>query len=172
MSWLKGDKVTAEDFVTLKEKVKAELARRQWTGSVKEYATDYTDIPQQKGKIKKSHITEIVNTLNKINNVNYNLTEPIKIQSLSAINDLVEKWSKIDKGVSSLSATGCKSSCTGLCLSLCHSCSGTCSTTCASSCYVNNCTNGCTNACTGCTNACQSGCSNNCSGSSVAGCSA
>lgn len=169
MSWLKGDKVTAEDFIALKEKVKTELARRSYTGSVKQYATDYTDMPTLKKKIKTSHILEIVDTANKINDIDYDLSEPIVIRSLESIDNFIQDLSEIDVHVQTLAETGCKQSCTGLCLNSCYDacrgCSGECSSTC-----VNKCGGTCQGACYDGCGVCSRSCSGNCKSTCTAVC--
>lgn len=180
MSWLKGDKITAEDFIAIKEKVKNELARRNAEGSVANYATSYTDMPVQKGKIKVSHITEIVEPLSHINDVDYDLNEPITIKSLTTIQTMLNNLATAEKAALTLEATGCKASCTGLCYTscsgTCRSCGDSCSQNCDTGCNwtcKGSCRNTCSGRCQGsCGTTCQLGCSNNCKGGSVGGCSA
>ena len=45
MALTQGNSITASDFVALKNKIKTELARRKYTGSVSSYATDFSVTP-------------------------------------------------------------------------------------------------------------------------------
>lgn len=168
-----GSKITAEDFNNLKAKVKAEMLRRKYTGSVAAYGTDYSDVPTQKGKIKAIHIQEIVNPLNQITATNYtNTAAKSKILAMQQLETLVTTLAA--KNVNPANTdTGCNASCTGLCRTACSetcdgctgSCTGTCQG-CSDTCYeqcADNCSTTCRGSCRGgCKNTCTRTCANNC----------
>lgn len=153
-----GSKITAEDFNNLKAKVKAEMLRRKYTGSVAAYGTDYSDVPTQKGKIKAVHIQEIVNPLNQITATNYtNTAAKSKILAMQQLETLVTTLAA--KNVNPANTdTGCDASCTGLCRT---ACSETC----------DGCTGSCTGTCQGCSGTCYEQCADNCSTTCRGSCS-
>lgn len=164
-----GSKITAEDFNNLKAKVKAEMLRRKYTGSVAAYGTDYSDVPTQKGKIKAIHIQEIVNPLNQVNDTNYtNTATKSKIMAMQSLEVFVTTLASKNINTSNTAETGCRSSCTGLCATgceeTCRSCSNNCADGCSGSCG-SSCNKGCADGCTGsCGTSCNKACANNCSG--------
>ena len=165
MAFTFGSKITAEDFNNLKAKVKAEMLRRKYTGSVAAYGTDYSDVPTQKGKIKAVHIQEIVNPLNQITATNYtNTAAKSKILAMQQLETLVTTLAA--KNVNPANTdTGCNASCTGLCRTACSEtcdgCSGSCTGTCTGS---------CSGGCSGCGGNCSGTCDNTCKGSCSGGC--
>lgn len=153
-----GSKITAEDFNNLKAKVKAEMLRRKYTGSVAAYGTDYSDVPTQKGKIKAVHIQEIVNPLNQITTTNYtNTAAKSKILAMQQLETLVTTLAAKNVNPGNTD-TGCNASCTGLCRT---ACSETC----------DGCTGSCTGTCQGCSGTCYEQCADNCSTTCKGSCS-
>lgn len=153
--------IKASDFTTLKAKIKAECLRRNQTGSVASYGTDYTDTPTAGRTIKTTHITEILNPIKAIDGVTR--TTPTRVGDLSALTTVVTALEGKSMTATTLANTGCAASCTGLCLGGCtNTCTGTCSTACAAGCG-NDCTGGCSNGCAGtCTGGCGSTCQRGC----------
>lgn len=56
MSLAKNNKILASDFINLKNKIKTELARRKYTGSVASYATDFSVTPAAGAPMKATQI--------------------------------------------------------------------------------------------------------------------
>lgn len=64
------DPVLAADFIALKARVKAEMQRRSYYGSLTSYAGtayDYTEVPANDKIIKTEHINKLVTPMNAIN---------------------------------------------------------------------------------------------------------
>ena len=61
----------ASEFIALKARVKAECARRKYTGSVETYASsayDYTVVPTSGGVVLPEHVNKLVVPMNAIKN--------------------------------------------------------------------------------------------------------
>ena len=153
--------IDSATFNNLKARVKAECARRKYTGSVASYAGsayDYTN-PAAAGKIIRSeHYTKIADPLTAIDGVSR--TPRTRIDQ-SDITEMQNKLTTLEGKSLTTTSTGCSASCTGLCYS---ACSGTCKGGCSGSC-----SGGCGDECTGCY-----GCGNSCAywcGDACTGCS-
>lgn len=150
--------ILASDFVSLKARVKAEMQRRRYTGSLTSYAGtayDYTETPVVKGTIKTEHINKIVVPINAISPSGY--TDKSAGDIIPELETLNTKLQAHEKFPLRGSGTDCASSCSGLCSSGCYnSCSG-CGGSCSYDC------SGCSGSCTGdCTGSCSGGCSTSC----------
>lgn len=168
----------ASDYISLKARIKKEVLRRKYTGTVETYGSstyDFTVTPVVGADVKIEHYNKI-NTPTRAINPSGLLTD---VSIKDAIRDVSTLDAKVTifeskKLTSSSSDTGCSSSCTGLCST---TCTGTCSTGCTSctgcsgcgSACSSNCT-GCTNSCSGCGGACSYGCGDGCTSCS-GGCS-
>lgn len=165
--------ITAQRFIELKNKIKAECQRRCHTGSVATYGDasyDFSNVPSSSATIKKEHYEKIAVPLNAINTSfgnSYGVSKLIiDSNSLTQAEQRISDYALIGLEASS-TGTGCSSSCTGLCSTTCTgSCSNTCSSTCTGSC-TNTCTNTCTNNCKG---SCGTSCSKNCASYSSCDC--
>lgn len=182
MALTQGNKITASDFIALKNKIKAETARRKHTGSVSSHATDFSVTPSAGTKMTATQIKEVVTPLNAIAATGYtNISSGSLAVAVAVLDTQVTKLAGIGETSSS---HGCNSSCTGLCYTSCAttcsgcsgSCSGSCdgcSGSCSGSC-AGGCSGGCKGGCKGCTNTCsgrcQGGCSGTCTGSCIANC--
>ncbi len=162
----------AERFTALKAKVKAEMKRRNQSGSVADYggtAYDYT-VPPAAGKtIRAEHRDKLVGPMRAINSdlVPASKGTVIKEDELANMETRVAVWGARD--MTDRSASDCKSGCTGTCYTGCamgcFSCGGACSDGCTG--CGSGCPTGCSGCGSGCPNGCQScpsGCSDACSG--------
>lgn len=188
MSLTEGSKVLASDFVALKARVKAEMARRCRKGSLAAYATDYTDTPTSGGRILPVHANELIEPLNQINTTGYTtVASGDVVPEFSTLDAKLTAWeatamtsstNDCSASCSGLCTTGCYNSCSGCggaCSSGCSSCSGTCTGGCegCSSCSgtcSGGCSGSCTDACSGCGAMCSSSCSGYCSSTCTGGC--
>lgn len=171
-------KVAAERFVQLKAKVKAEMLRRNQSGSVASYggaAYDYSVVPASGKIIKEEHRNKNIIPMNAVNSdkvplqTGKNTVIDSQIQNMET---LITAWSA--RSMTDRSASDCKSGCTGTCYSGCATscytgCSGSCKGTC-----TGGCTGGCSNcggcdddcwSCGGCDDGCYRTCESGCSGS-------
>lgn len=174
----------ASDFIALKARVKEEMLRRKYKGTLVSYgssAYDYTVAPQAGNPVLTEHINKIVIPLNAINDTGIQEVQSgdafVDIRVLDAFLTKAEGYSLSGK------STDCKSSCSGLCVTgcgtTCTGCSGSCSNNCSgctgcgsacqSSCQADNCKNGCIGTCKGtchrdCQDDCWGGCKSNCQG--------
>ena len=167
MAYDSGTKFTAQDFIDLKARVKAEMKRRKGTTSLTAYAGttyDYTTTPAQDSKILEEHIDKLTVPMSKVNFTQIgDQAQGDLVKNMTTLNATLTSY----EGAKETSSTYyCKQACAGLCSSGCYTtcsgCSGTCSGTCSG---------GCTDACTSCTScwscsgSCEGGCSGMCSGS-------
>lgn len=163
MSLAVNNLILASDFIALKARIKAECARRQYNGSVAQYASatyDYTVSPESGNAPLPEHYNKII--------VPYNALTGSKLATKSAQN-IIPALQSVSDGLAVLEqisvdsdSSGCKSSCTGLCQGTCASGCTSCTGSCANSCT--SCTGGCTGSCTdGCTDNCTDACAFNCS---------
>jgi len=187
-----GEQYSAEDFIALKNKVKAEMLRRCYVGDLSSYGGsdyDFAVQPQAGGQIMAEQANKIIEPMNAINDSGFILQNGG--DPAMAMDQLNAKIAVYESA--SLSATDhfCKASCAGLCYTECSdtctgdctgscgescstncsttctgTCSGTCSTSCTGTC-VSGCAWHCTNTCggSGCTGSCTGNCTNSCSGS-------
>lgn len=179
--------ILASDFVSLKARVKAEMQRRRYTGSLTSYAGtayDYTTVPTAKGTIKTEHINKIVTPINAISPSGYTTKNTGDvIPELETLNTKLKAHEAFPlRG----SGTDCSSSCSGLCSSSCYDscsgCGGSCSTDCSgcSGTCTGDCQGSCTDACSGscggacwrdqCTSNCTAACRMDCTGGCSTGC--
>lgn len=173
--------ILAQDFISIKARVKAECARRKYNGSVESYSTssyDYTVQPTERGIPTPEHFNKIIIPMNAMVDTGFNQTQKGYLER--DFSSVVSKLATLESIEIDAAVSGCKSSCTGLCQG---TCTGTCTGGCTGNCTGNcggNCTSGCTSNCGGncaggctggCGNACNRACSIGCSGSCSGGCS-
>ena len=165
-----GNIILASDFINLKNRVKAECARRKYIGSVEQYsgaAYDYTVIPSPGNPVLAEHYNKIVIPMNAILDTGY--SEKAKGDAIPELATLSSILSTLEAEGDDENISSCRASCTGLCkgscAGLCTGCSGGCASTCSSGCSggCSSCTS-CTGSCTGCTS-CVGGCSGTCTSS-------
>lgn len=177
MALTTGNQYLASEFNALKARVKAEMQRRQYNGSLTAYGDtpyDYTVTPAAGNTVLIEHMNKLVQPLNAINTTGMTTVkagDPIQaIQALNTFLTTAEQYPLTS------STTDCKSSCTGLCTTGCGStctgctggCEGTCNTTCTGTCSGGcsgcggNCTGGCSGKCYGCYGTCSSSCAKGC----------
>lgn len=190
-----GNRYLASEFIALKARVKAEMQRRKYKGSLVTYASssyDYSATPTAGNRVFPEYVNKIVEPLNAINDTGVDIvTSGDVIKALDKANAFLttaESYSLTGK------TTDCKASCTGLCITTCGtscsgcsgsctggcggSCSGCsgCSDTCKTTCAKDNCDSGCWAQCssncwgTSCKNYCDGGCKDTCKGG-CSGCS-
>ena len=171
-----GNRYLASEFINLKARVKAEMQRRKYKGSLVTYASasyDYTVTPTANSVVLPEHVNKIAIPLNAINTTG--IEEVASGDVIKAINALDEFLTKAEKYSITGKTTDCKSSCTGLCVTGCGSgctgCSGSCSTGCTGCSGCGGCGNTCSGACGGvCSNDCISACDITCQGQCKNGC--
>lgn len=167
--------VKAERFTALKAKVKAEMLRRDQSGSVAAYggsAYDYTEPPAAGKTIRQEHRDKLAGPMSAVNSQDIPATsgaKPVTEAELSAMETKIAVWAA--RPITDNSGSDCRSGCTGTCYTGCNTgCSGCgsgcpagCSTGCVSYC-AGACAQGCAIDCgSGCSSACSS-CGGNCSG--------
>ena len=152
--------ITTNKFISLKSRIKNEVNRRQYVGSVTSYGTssyDFTTVPTQGKPVNSEHYNKLLTPMRAINSSgimsNVSNGKPINdyLDTLDAKLSVFES-----KPVTAAAAnTGCSASCTGLCSTSCTNCTG-CTGTCTS------CTGTCTGGCSSCTGTCEGSCTNTC----------
>lgn len=155
----KGAKITATDITALKASVKAEMLRRNLTGSLAEFGSatyDFTVQPTAGNKVLGEHYSKIREPISKINSVGLPPQNPTTFPSLTTLDGKLALY-KTDTGKSS-TTHNCMASCSGLCFNSCSSCSS------CSGC--SGCGSGCDGGCSGCGGACSSctSCAGDCKG--------
>ena len=161
--------LTANEIVTLKSKVKAEMARRSGYGSLSSFsgtAYDFATSPKQGGIILAEHGQKTIDLLLQIKDkdnlvlVKQNALIPDGFDS-----SLITYVDTLAKETMTGSTSSCRGACTGLCVGTCsggcNGCSGGCSGGCYGTCTggcANSCTGGCGTACTGCGTTCAAAC--------------
>ena len=165
--------ILASDFVSLKARVKAEMQRRSYYGSLASYAGtayDYTEVPAGDKVIKTEHINKLVTPMNAVNTSGYSTKSAGDI--IPELETLNVKLTAYEKTAIYGSVNDCASNCSGLCRTQCsNTCSGSCSGTCSGcggSCSYS-CSGGCDTGCSGC-EGCGSGCSAGCAPTCAGGC--
>lgn len=170
-------KIKSSDFANLKAKVKAEMLRRSYSGSVAAYggsAYDYASPPTTNGPILGEHLKKNLTPMQQVNGDGLpGYPGALTTTQQQAMETKVAAWAVRD--IQDRSGTDCKSGCTGTCYSSCQtgcystcsgSCVGSCSTTCTGGCTGscnNTCAGGCNDNCAiGCNNTCKNGCASNC----------
>lgn len=200
MAMTKDSPILASDFVNLKARVKAEMARRNGYNSLATYAGttyDYTVAPVAQGPIKEEHYDKIRDLMVNINSTTVTLPQLGVDSPIIAMNSLEANMTLFEsKARSEQSVSDCSVACTGMCVTACTTscsgctgcsgcdgtCSGGCDGTCSGSCDgCSGCSGSCTDACTGqcetnCTTSCEALCWNGgdacstCTGSCGSGC--
>lgn len=171
-----GNRYLASEFIALKARVKAEMLRRKYKGTLVSYgssAYDYEVQPTEGGVVLPEHVNKIATPLNAINNTG--ISEVSSGDVIKAIDALDTFLTKAEGYNVTSSSTDCKSSCSGLCVTGCGSgctgCSGSCSTGCTGCSGCGGCGNTCSGACGGvCSNDCISACDTTCQGQCKNGC--
>jgi len=185
-----GNKSIAQDFINLKARVKAEMLRRNGSGSLTAYAGvayDYTAVPVVGGKVKIEHYSKVRDTMTYINPATVSLPAKIVGDKKQAMNLLEANMTSYEaKPRSDRTASDCAAGCSGVCISTCStacvgcsscsSCSGSCDgcSGCSGSCSggCSGCSGSCSGSCSSCTGSCTGFCSTGCSGcTSCSGCS-
>ena len=162
--------VKADRFTALKAKVKAEMQRRNQSGSVAGYggsSYDYAVAPAAGGVVRAEHRDKLVTPMRAVNSdvVPASVGSVVKESELANLETRVTAWSA--RSMTDQSGSDCKAGCTGTCYTGCATgCSG-CGSGCPSSC--SGCGSGCPNGCSGCGSGCPTGCSS-CGGSCSTGC--
>lgn len=178
--------VKADRFTALKAKVKAEVSRRNKSGSVAAYggaAYDYTVQPGAGKVLLAEHLDKLSVPLSAINAdavPGKTGARVVTEAELSAMETRVTAWSA--RSLTDTSGSDCKNGCTGACYTGCSggctgcgsgcptgcsgcgsgcptgcsSCGGACSTSCSG---CSGCGSGCASGCSGCGSGCPSGCS-------------
>lgn len=141
--------VKADRFTALKARVKAEMQRRNQSGSVAGYggsSYDYAVAPAAGGVVRAEHRDKLVTPMRAVNPdlVPASAGSVIRESELANLETRVTAWSA--RSMTDQSGSDCKSGCTG-----------TCYTGCATGCT--GCGSGCPNSCTGCGSGCPTGCS-------------
>lgn len=175
-----GDKIVAEEIKALKASVKAEMLRRNRSGSLASYGGttyDFTIIPAVGVRIDREHYSKIRDPISKINTADLPPENPPNIPSLTVLDGKLAIY-KADTGKSS-TTHHCMASCSGLCYSNCGdgctSCTAYCAGSCDGDCYggcvgcrgCSSCVGGCDGGCLGCSScgsSCGTGCGGKCSG--------
>lgn len=151
--------VKADRFTALKAKVKAEMLRRNKSGSVAAYGGseyDYAQPPAQGGVVRSEHREKVITPMRAVNSdlVGEAQGAAIGEEELADLETRVDVWAA--RTITDQSGSDCKSGCTGTCYTGCVTgCSG--------------CGSGCSGGCTGCGSGCPTGCSS-CGGSCGLGC--
>ena len=166
----------ASKFIDMKKRIKNEVNRRQYTGSITSYGTatyDYTVTPVKGNKVLVEHYNKIATPLRAINpdGVVKSATVGADVSTVTTPEELEARITLYASKplTASSSNTGCVVSCTGLCSTACTgTCSGGCSGTCSGGCS-GTCSGGCS-GCSGCGGACSNNCSGSCSGGCSGGC--
>ena len=172
----------ADRYIELKSRIKNEVKRRKYEGSVESYGGteyDFTVTPKKGELISTEHYNKI--------NIPTKAINPSELPSDVKIGSEIEKLDILDAKITlfesktdfTSSDTGCASSCTGFCSTSCtgsctSGCSGSCTGSCTGSCSGcqgcgGACSYSCSGVCTGCSGLCQ-GCSGTCSGACADGC--
>lgn len=185
MASLKGTLIYPQRYINLKAAVKAECARRKYTGSVASYAGtqyDYTEIPTSQHIIPKEHFVKNNIPLKAINS---NGMPSSYEERVITDDDMLLLETKVaafaTRKIIDKSPTDCAASCTGTCTTSCQTgctsgcsggcdgcsgCGGACSNSCSGGC------SGCGGECSSsCTTGCGTGCSSECVSSCYGGCS-
>lgn len=176
------EKLLAEEFQSLKQRIKTELLRRKWYGDISAYggeAYDYTekDMPIPDGFVVKEQFNKLIEPMLQINK---ELTKASLIEESDTIipnlEDMVTFLAICEANTNVKSKTNnCDNKCSGLCVTTCTSrCSRGCSNHTPSSggggggggssgCSSGNCGGYCTGTCNGWCGPCG-GCGRSCGG--------
>ena len=152
--------VKAERFTALKAKVKAEMLRRDQSGSVAAYggsAYDYTEPPAARKTIRQEHRDKLAGPMSAVNSRDIPATsgaKPVTEAEVSAMETKIAVWAA--RPITDNSGSDCRSGCTGTCYTGCTGCGSGCPTGCSG------CGSGCPTGCSGCGSGCPVGCSTGC----------
>ena len=157
--------VKADRFTALKARVKAEMQRRNQSGSVAGYggsSYDYTVAPAAGKTVRAEHRDKLVTPMRAVNSdlVPESAGGVIGESELANLETRVTAWSA--RSMTDQSGSDCKSGCTGTCYT-------GCATGCSGCNGCSGCGSGCANGCSGCDGC--SGCGSGCAGSCYTGCS-
>lgn len=173
-------------LLELKERVKAECARRQYVGTVADYAEvdfDFSNTPVIDQKVLEEHYEKLAVPLNAINFNNTTdiegLNRKITEEDFVKMEEYLSNYEQRD--IQDMGPTDCAASCTGTCTTTCtggcgNGCSGTCVGSCSGRCSGGckgcrgTCKGSCSGSCTGCSGTCEGGCSGGCSTKCSVGC--
>lgn len=151
----------AERFTALKAKVKAEMLRRNQSGSVASYggaSYDYTVTPAAGKVLLQEHLDKLSVPMSAVNSTSIPGKTGQRVVTeaeLSAMEAKVAAWAA--RSITDTSGSDCKSGCTGTCYTGCATgCTG-CGSGCPDSCT--SCGSGCPTGCSGCGSGCPDGCS-------------
>lgn len=178
--------IKANRFTALKARVKAEVLRRNQSGSVAPYgaaAYDYTEAPATGKTVRKEHLSKLTEPMRAVNADGIPATPGVVSEAdLATMESKLTIWEA--RGLTEVGKSDCQNGCTGACYggcatgcSGCRGCSG-CGSGCANGCY--GCYNACENACASCSDTCDYncyatcavGCSGGCKTTCRGGCSA
>lgn len=162
--------VKADRFVALKAMVKAEMQRRNQSGSVAGYggsAYDYTAVPAAGKPIRAEHRDKLVTPMRAINSdlVPASAGNVVRESELSNLETRATAWSA--RSMTDRSGSDCKSGCTGTCYTGCATGCYSCGAACGDACT--GCGSGCPNGCSACGSGCPNGC-DSCGGDCSNGC--
>lgn len=193
----RGIQYSVSDFIALKEKVKAEMLRRCYEGSLAAYGGadyDFAVTPKNGSQILAEHVNKIIVPINQINDSGFTVQNIGDIaKAMNTLDELITAYSEVplngedhfcNASCTGLCSTSCYGTCGGTCDDSCSStCSGTCRNNCAGGCYrgcLTSCTGGCGGTCVEscasscydtCKNGCYAFCSNDCAGGCSGSCS-
>ena len=170
--------ISYQDFITAKEKIKAEIERRNnydpllQGKRLGDYALaeyDYILTPANGQPLKEEHYTKLLTPLKEIDSTLY--PRDSFMYDVTQIITLINTLAAVPKDEQVQGSSGCNSVCAGLCVGQCiDSCTGSCGVSCTVSCGVT-CSTTCGGSCTtGCYGACKNGCKTGCSGGCGTGC--
>ena len=160
-------KILSTDFANLKAKVKAEMLRRNKTGSVAAYGGsqyDYQVAPVDQGPLKGEHLSKITTPMRAVNpNGIPEYPGDLTAEEMASMEAKINAWQA--RAVTDRSGTDCAASCTGLCYTSCigtcvgcGGCDGSCSG-CGGCDYSCSGCGGCDYSCSGCGYSCGDSCS-------------
>lgn len=164
--------IKAERFAALKARVKAEMLRRNQSGSVASYGGsgyDYTVAPAAGNTVQKEHRDKLIGPMRAVNSdVVPEAKGVISEEELANLETRASVWAA--RSLSDRSGSDCRSGCTGACYTGCATGCYACGAACSDGCT--GCGSGCPTGCSGCGSGCPDGCSScpsGCSGCSGCG---
>lgn len=152
-------KLLTADALSLKEKVRAEMLRRSYSGSVADYGGsgyDFSTPPRTDGPVLGEHLKKNLEPMQAVNGDGLPVYPgPLTRAGQEVMETKINVWKA--RSITDRSGSDCKNGCTGMCY-----------TTCQTGCY-NTCTSctGCS-GCSGCGGGCGSGCRGECETSCTA----
>ena len=143
--------VKAERFAALKAKVKAEMLRRNQSGSVASYggaAYDYTTAPAAGRTVRREHRDKLIEPMRAVNSDVIPAARGVISESeLQNLETRAAVWAA--RSITDKSGSDCKSGCGSGCGDGCYGCGGGCGSGCG----------GCDGGCSGtCTSQCSQSC--------------